>query len=131
MKASEKGKAPVRCGKLPISWLYSDTTIWGENDVVFPGWHAQLIAGLCSEAAVITIPHYGHWSPLDARRKWCIMCGSCVAKRDSRSNNGMLAPREARNLGRRRNPMKWVVVAQEVRTSRCKSSLTNVEPTGQ
>ena len=27
--------------------------------------------------------------------------------------------------------MKWVVVAQEVRTSRCKSSLTKVEPPGQ
>ena len=27
--------------------------------------------------------------------------------------------------------MQWVVVAQEVSTSRCKSSLTNVEPTGQ
>ena len=27
--------------------------------------------------------------------------------------------------------MQWVVVAQEVRTSRCKSSLTNGEPTGQ
>ena len=27
--------------------------------------------------------------------------------------------------------MKWVVVAQEVRTSRFKSSLTQVEPTGQ
>ena len=27
--------------------------------------------------------------------------------------------------------MQWVVVAQEVRTSRCKASLTNVSPTGQ
>ena len=27
--------------------------------------------------------------------------------------------------------MQWVVVAQEVRTARCKSSLTHVEPTGQ
>ena len=27
--------------------------------------------------------------------------------------------------------MQWVVVAQEVSTSRCKSSLTHVEPTGQ
>jgi transposase len=44
---------------------------------------------------------------------------------------GMLAPREARNLGSRRNPMKLVVVAQEVRTLRFKSSLTKVKPTGQ
>jgi hypothetical protein len=43
----------------------------------------------------------------------------------------VFAPREARNLGSRRNPMKLVVVAQEVRTLRFKSSLTKVKPTGQ
>ena len=56
------------------------------------------------------------------------MCGGAAAEAP---HKGVLAPREARNLGRRRNPMQWVVVAQEVSTSRCKSSLTNVEPTGQ
>jgi len=46
-------------------------------------------------------------------------------------NQALVAPREARDLGMRRNPMKLVVVTQWVSTPWCKSHLTNAEPAGQ
>src|SRR5712691_4091793 len=45
-------------------------------------------------------------------------------------NKGLLAPRQARNLGIGGHSRKWVVVSQWVRTA-CQSSLTNAEPAGQ
>jgi len=54
-----------------------------------------------------------------------------VSLPDPEPNHGVLAPREARNLGSGCKSMQLVVVPQEVSTSGCKSSLMKVQPTGQ
>ena len=40
--------------------------IWGENDDIFPLSRAHAIARLLPQAGLVTIPHCGHWAPLDA-----------------------------------------------------------------